>query len=354
MMRDDGETEMTCSTTRESTDFFEETQNLNVGKIHQKPSLQKKVLTEIVAIVVVLVLWWFLELRHQIGQDDLFLAGSYTAFIMQGIFITRLQHLVEFCLEIWHPRLASQRKVQVYLIELIWGTAVFLALTTLIIRGYFVETDSCTVTFGGISTILEQGVCVEVEGEFVVLGEVTDLGNEDAIAFQELVQHCVAQFSWHISICFVAIGVLYMFELSFVATEMRYELQLHHVAGIMIGLMPFITPINTGALLITMLQAAFALFEQPLFIAMFYYRAVEGKWANKKRLFLIAAVQFIISKFIILVLSLVVVFKISSNLTDAVKIAWIVLLIFICIVQAFSVQSLIALYKKCRIKSQQT
>jgi len=307
--------------------------------------LRRKIEGEILSSAILVGLLFMLEINRVKGNYFSF-EGSYTSFVFLGILITRVQHVIEHFMDLFLPEHAKDRKIQAQILEVVWGSGIFIGLVVLLFFGYLNSNGrDCRIDFfGGLSQVLEPGFCVRFATGLFPVGEVSSLSSQDVEIFDEITLHCISNYSWNISNCFVALSVLYMFLLSFVGTEIKHEMQAHHSAGLLIALLPFVTPINTGTLLLAMLQAFSATFEQPLFASLLYFR-LGSSWTWKRRLFRIALVQFAVIKFSVLLISLVILVDKSNDISEARQLLWIFILGCIIAFQFFSLCALYTTFK---------
>jgi len=176
----------------------------------------------------------------------------------------------------------AQIKAVVHLLELVWGTFLFLVLLFLAIRINISEEPDCTAEYLGISQRLQQTTCVQskdapkatADGYLLVLPgtRVQHLEEEDVEVLQRLRNECHLQNAFAVEAAFVGLIALYVFEICFEGSHMRPSLLLHHLAAIGVIFAAVGLPLSTLHFACVYVHVWFATMEQPTFFFLVVYR----------------------------------------------------------------------------------
>ena len=256
------------------------------------------------------------------------------------------------------PKYKDDKKFHVYVAEIIFSTVALCISCLTLIQLYF-GGSSCEGTAIHLPIHLYEGLCVgpDIESEQPHTSVVFSRSGIERVPIEysqqvvEFEDTCLVQNIYLLGQSFQLGVVLYQSELFYLNHEMRIELQIHHLCGIILSLLPFYGEASTVNFRVTYLNFFFGVFEQPVFISLILYKVLDKKYNLKAKLFLFAAIFWVITKLFTFIVSIYTLVANGDKIDSTTKYILFVLSTVFAVTQTYTVMALKGLYLKCKKKA---
>lgn len=317
----------------------------------------KKLLIKCLVIICALVFLVHFEV-NRLGSDTYFgvnVRSMTIYYVITGMIFGGTRDFLAW--KQYDESIIRNRKMHVYFAEIIISTVAVIFATKPFFN-MFLGSDSCTNDPVQLPVQMYEGVCIapdiEKNHHHSHITPIYSFSGSEYVPkeyFENVIDFshaCLKEHVYMLGQTIQFLVVLYQTELFYLNHEMRIELQIHHMCAVLLSVIPFYTNASTAVINICYANFYFAMFEQPVFLALIIYRFVEGRFLLKKRLFQFASIFWVISKVFVYVLSIYVIITEGEDYMDSIT-KW--LLLVLCTIfmttQWYTLLALNGLAKKC-------
>mmetsp|Transcript_6166 Transcript_6166/g.10553 ORF Transcript_6166/g.10553 Transcript_6166/m.10553 type:complete len:345 (-) Transcript_6166:172-1206(-) len=238
-----------------------------------------------------------------------------------------------------------QRKVIVYLMELVWGSIALVVILIFSTRVFTNAPDSCKINWVSFEKRIQPSI------EWLEDGLPT-LSEHDSYVLQILQNDCIVRNRFGLETGLIIMGTLYTFEVVYAGDGMRKSLVAHHISTLLVAFVFFQVPFSTPALMLGIITIGLSALEQPTFFAMAVYRlAPKESYSFKANALKLAWISFGLTKLVGLSLSLYILIEHWDNTNMIFAILFAAMAVLILGSQVSSTYAQYLLWRKAALRS---